>query len=42
MRKPATSNPLFLGLMVQIDNRTMLIAFVQGIVSPFDKDLRPL
>ncbi len=42
MRKPATSNPLFLGLMVQFDNRTMLVAFVQGIVGPFDKDLRPL
>jgi hypothetical protein len=42
MRKPATSNPLFLGLMGQINNRTMLIAFVQGIVGPFHEDLRPL
>ena len=28
--------------MTQINNRTMLIAFVQGIVGPFHEDLRPL
>jgi hypothetical protein len=42
MRKPAASNPLFLKLMGQIDNRAMLIAFIQGIVGPFHEDLRPL
>jgi len=42
MRNPARGNPVFAGLMGQIDNCTMLIAFVQGVVGPFNEDLRPL
>jgi hypothetical protein len=42
MRNPASGNPVFLQLMGKVEDAAVLITFVQGIVGPFNKDLRPL
>jgi hypothetical protein len=42
MRNPAAGNPVFLQLVGKVEHGTMLIAFVEGVVSAFHKDLRPL